>query len=77
MNGILDQMLVPRQYTPASIHEYVALQIAKRFQDGPAVQRYIRYVMHIGLEPTLQAYATAALTESPVSAFHSSLSPEP
>ena len=70
-----DQIPPPPQFTPASVEEYLALQLAKRLGDEPGVKRYIRYAEHYPARHLLHLLHQAKQESDPVNAFHLSLTP--
>jgi hypothetical protein len=73
MSGILDQIMSSKRFAPASVEEYIALQLAKGLKDEPAVARYIHYVAHHPLEDLLGLFHKTKQEPDPAHAFHSSL----
>jgi hypothetical protein len=78
MNGILDQIRQSTQFSPATVEEYLALQLAKRLSDEAAVVRYLHYIGHYTVEHLIGLFHEVDQEHDPARTFHSSLtSPEP
>ncbi len=78
MSGILDQMLQLQQFTPATVEEYIALQLAKGLRDELAVKRYVHYVARCPTEHLLNLFQKAKQGPNSARVFHLSLvNPEP
>ena len=65
----------PVQFTPTTVEEYLALQVAKRLGDESRVSRYIPYTEHYPARHLVQLLHEAKQQPDPISAFHSSLMP--
>lgn len=74
MTSSLDPVL-PVQFTPATVEEYLALQLARRLGDESSVSRYIPYTEHYPARHLLHLVYQAKRQSDPVSTFHSSLMP--
>lgn len=75
MSGILDPELPSQQFTPTTVEEYLALQLARRLGDETAINRYIRYSEHHPAVHLAQLFHRAKGKPNPADAFHSSLTP--
>ena len=73
MSGILDRMLQPQQFIPATAEEYLALQLAKKMNDEFAISRYMHYVAHYPADELVRLCHTAKRQPDPACVFHSSL----
>jgi hypothetical protein len=73
MSDILEQMLRPKQFVPATVQEYIALQLAKGLLDEVAVQRYIHYIGSYAAEHLIQLFHKVQSDPNPALAFHSIL----
>ncbi len=78
MSNILDTVQRSRQFTPETVEEYIALQLAKGLCDEPAVRRYVHYVAHYPTDRLLRLFHKSKQKPDPSQSFHSSLIiPEP
>lgn len=75
MKGILDQILHEQQFTPSTVEEYIALQVARRLDDAPSVRRHIHYIAHFTTEHLVRLYHSVKHLRDPARAFHRSLTP--
>lgn len=73
MNSILDQFVAPVQFVPASVEEYIALQLAKRLHDESAIGRYLYYVSRYPLSLLLDVLHEVQQDPDPARAFHLSV----
>jgi len=73
MSSIFDQVIEPQQFTPTTVDEYVALQLAKGLGDELAVTRYVHYVSHYTIEHLLDLFYRAKRTPEPAKEFHSAV----
>jgi hypothetical protein len=48
--SILDQIAKSEPFRPSTVHEYMALQLAKRLNDVDALDWYLRQVAHVERE---------------------------
>lgn len=78
MNNILEHMLQPAQFVPATVEQFVAVQLARRLNDEPGLVRYVQYVTHHSTDYLVRLFHRAQQQTDPARAFHSSLAiPEP
>jgi len=75
MSSIHEPILPSQQFTPTTVEEYLALQLAKKLGDEPGVTRYIHYAEHLPAKHLLHVLHQAKQQSDPVSAFHSLLTP--
>lgn len=75
MNGILDQIRFPGQFSPTSVEQYIALQLSKRLSDESAVMRYVHYIGRHTVEYVLHLFQEVSKEPDPARAFHSFLNP--
>jgi hypothetical protein len=75
MSRITNQTLPSQQFTPTTVEEYLALQLAKRLSDEQGVRRYIRYTEHYPAKHLLHLVHQASQESDPANAFHSFLTP--
>jgi len=75
MSGILEKMIQSEQFVPATVDEYIALQLAKGLSDEKAVRVHIHYVEHHPPEHLIRLFLSAKVRPDPARAFHSSLTP--
>jgi len=75
MSDILDQMIHSGQFVPATVDEYIALQLAKGLNDEKEVRRHVHYVEHHAPEHLIRLFHKAKETPDPALTFHSSLMP--
>jgi hypothetical protein len=75
MSLILDSTLPTEQFTPTTVAEYLALQLAKRLGDEPAIEQYIRYAEHHPAGHLAKLFHRVKQTTNPADAFHSSFTP--
>jgi len=71
--SILDKMLRPKQFTPVTVDEYIALRLAKRLGDEASVSLYLNYFDHHSKEWLIANLHKAMRQSDPARAFHSSL----
>ncbi len=78
MSDILDAVRQSLQFTPATVEEYIALQLAKGLDDEPAVRRYVNYLAHYKADYLLHLFHQSKQKPNPAQSFHSFLTiPEP
>ena len=75
MSSILDPTLPTQQFTPTTVEEYLALQLAKRLADETAIERYIRYAEHHPAGYLARLFHRVKGNPNPADSFHSSLTP--
>jgi hypothetical protein len=73
MSGILDQIIPSQQFVPATVEEYIALQLAKGLKDETAIARYIHYLAHHPLEHLMGLFHKTKQGPDAAHTFHSSL----
>lgn len=73
MSHILDQFAQSTQFTPASVEQYIALQLSKHLNDESAIGRYLHYVSRYPLPLLLNQFQQAKTQSDPARAFHSSI----
>jgi hypothetical protein len=73
MSGILDRMLQKQKFTPTTVDEFLALQLAKKLNDEAAINSYVNYVAHHGTDHVLRLCHAAMKEPDPARIFHSSL----
>lgn len=73
MSNSLSQVMTPEQFSPTSVEEYLALQLAKRLRDEAAIERYIRYAEHHPAVHLVHLFHRVKGQSDPADAFHSSL----
>ena len=71
----LDPMLPLQQFTPTTVEEYFALQLAKRLGDATGIERYIRYAEHHPAGYLVKLFHRVKGKPNSADAFHSSLTP--
>ena len=60
MNGILDSIKArPKVFSPQSVREYTALQLAKKLGDIDQLWNYLSLFDHHSLQVILEAFASA------------------
>jgi len=75
MSNILDAELPSLQFTPTTVEEYLALQLAKRLGDETAIERFIRYAERHPAGHLAHLFHRVKRKPNPAEAFHSSLTP--
>jgi hypothetical protein len=75
MSSIFDAKLPSEQFTPTTVEEYLALQLARRLRDIKAIHLYIRYTEHHPAVHLAHLFHRVKGKSDPADAFHSSLTP--
>jgi hypothetical protein len=73
--SILDRMLQQQQFTPSTVEEYLALQLARGLDDESALATYLHYVERHSMVHLLNAFHKAKRTSDPARFFRSTLIP--
>lgn len=73
MSNLLDQVLQAQEFTPSTIEEYLALQLAKRLDDETKIRSYIQYVGRFSAQHLVRLFHRAKQRSDPARAFHSFL----
>ena len=71
--NILNRMLQPQQFTPSTVEQFIALQLARRLDDEAAIKLYLHYVAHHPINHLLDCFHKAKRNTDAARVFHSSL----